>query len=72
MTYSERFSDRETRQIYADLVLSSMGHCPGSESAMFIDLLSATHIDAPPHRAAPRFSWRSILRMPVFGLPFLT
>lgn len=72
MTYSERFSDHETRQAYADLVMSSMGHYPGSESAMFMDLLSAPHTEAPKREPAARFSWRGIFRLPVFGLPSLT
>jgi hypothetical protein len=73
MSYSERFSDQERQQTYAELVMSSMAHYPSGESAVLTELLSAKHVEAPAQTLTlPRFSWRSLFRFPLVGAPSLT
>jgi hypothetical protein len=73
MSYSERFSDQEHRQIYADLVMSSIAHYPCGESAVLADMLSRDQVAVPaPGVAGPRFSWRGLFRLPFAAAPSLT
>jgi hypothetical protein len=73
MMYSERFSDQERKQLYAELVMSSMAHYPSGESAVLAELLRSNQIEAPkPTVNLPRFSWRSLFRLPLVGAPSLT
>lgn len=68
MTYSERFSDRECKQIYAELVMSSMAQYSGGEGAMLVEMASRDHTVASRNiRSIPRRSWRTLLRRPSFG-----
>lgn len=73
MTYSERFSDQECKQIYAELVMSSMAQYPGGEGAMLVEMASRDHVVASRNiRPTARRSWRTVLRLPFSGLPSLT
>jgi hypothetical protein len=73
MTYSERFSDQEHKQIYAELVMSAMAHYPGGESAVLTELLGSDQVTVPEQKVkAPRFSWSSLFRLPLVRAPSLT
>lgn len=69
---SERFHDFERRDLYEEVVLSSMNVPVGSEQAHLLDML--TPVDPLPSRHASRLPhlslrWFSLPRLPV---PFLT
>lgn len=73
MTYSERFSDQERNEIYAELVMSAMAHYPSSEGAALAELLSRDHAEVAGSKANLRhFSWRSLFHLPLVRMPSLT
>jgi len=73
MTYSERFSDQERKEIYAELVLSAMAHYPSGESAVLAELLSSDQVKVPEQKMkSQRFSWSDLFRFPFVRAPSLT
>ena len=72
MTYSERFSDLECKQLYAELVMSSVCGYSGNEGAVFVEMASRDHLETPKRLPSSRRSWRDILHLPLFGHPSLT